>query len=87
LPSLDDAAEVVAIVRQDHTFEFQDLLKDREELYTQWSQERCRRSASRLRYQCEAPEVLQVEKVHRNAAPVLAESPTFDPNVMGKGGS
>ena len=32
MPSLDDAAEVVAIVRQDHTFEFRDLLKDREEL-------------------------------------------------------
>ena len=32
VPSLDEAAEVVAIDRQDHTFEFRDLLKDREEL-------------------------------------------------------
>ena len=32
VPSLDEAAEVVAIDRQDHTFEFKDLLNDREEL-------------------------------------------------------
>ena len=32
VPSLDEAAEVVAIDCQDHTFEFKDLLKDREEL-------------------------------------------------------
>ena len=32
VPSLDEAAEVVVIDRQDHTFEFKDLLQDREEL-------------------------------------------------------
>ena len=72
MPSLDDAAEVVAIVRQDHTFEFRDLLKDREELRSGHKKEVLGQQdpvglggpadRSWLRYQCKAngskPEML-----------------------------
>ena len=64
MPSLDDAAELVDIVRQDHTFEFKYMLKDRVELGSGLKKVALgqhsrlgsagRRSRRQLRYQCEA---------------------------------